>query len=90
MLPALRDVPVLALLRVEPVRDLAVFATARFFLEPLFCEPWAALVVNAYPIFGNGPTGIVIIMVNHNYRDVDLGRPTGVSVMYNASASLAY
>ena len=34
----------------EPVRGLLVFAAARFFLEPRFCEPWAALVVNAYPI----------------------------------------
>jgi len=46
----------LAELRVTPLLGLDVLAAARFFptarfFEPLFCEPWAALVVNVYPIF---------------------------------------
>lgn len=60
MLATLAALPVL-LLRVVPLVGLVVFAAARFFLVPRFCEPWAALVVNAYPICGKSPTGILII-----------------------------
>jgi len=78
---------------VEPVRGLLVFAAARFFLEPRFCEPWAALVVNAYPIFWQWFNwyrypGSYNPVVNHSPKMLAFNRPNGVSVMYNASATL--
>ena len=95
VLPALREFAELAVLRVEPDRDLAGFAAARFFLEPRFCEPWAALVVNAYPNYGNGSTGIVIIKVNHtpsgnSQKMLAFERPTWSQCDVQCQRDLAY